>query len=45
MATRHRSAVSGQYISEEKAKRNPRESVRETDKKPPSGGKGAKGKK
>lgn len=45
MATRHRSAVTGQYITEDKAKRNPRESVKETDKKPTGGGKGGKGKK
>ncbi|MNG99157.1 hypothetical protein D3C79_583220 [compost metagenome] len=46
MATRYRDAVSGEYITEEKAKRNPRESVKETDKKKPTGGgKGGKGKK
>jgi hypothetical protein len=32
MPTRYRDAVSGEYISGEKAKRNPRESVKETDK-------------
>ncbi len=41
MPTRYRDAVSGEYITEEKAKRNPRESVKETDKpKPKPKGKG-----
>lgn len=35
MPTRYRDAVTGEYITEDKAKRNPRESVRETDKPKP----------
>lgn len=32
MPTRYRDAVTGEYITEGEAKRNPRESVKETDK-------------
>jgi hypothetical protein len=41
MPTRYRDAVTGEYITEKDAKKNPRESVKETDKtkKAPSGGK------
>lgn len=35
MPTRYRDAVTGEYITEDKAKRNPRESVKETDKPKP----------
>jgi hypothetical protein len=41
-ATRHRSAVTGKYVKEGYAKRNPRITVKETDKpkpKPRGGGK------
>lgn len=39
MPTRYRDAVTGEYITEKEAKKNPRESVKEIDKpkKPPSG--------
>jgi hypothetical protein len=38
MPTRYRDADSGHYITEKEAKKNPKESVKETDKpkKPPS---------
>ncbi len=36
MATRYRSAETGNYVTEEFAKKNPKTTVKETDKKPAS---------
>lgn len=36
MPTRYRDAVTGEYVTEQEAKRRPRETVKETDKKRPA---------
>jgi hypothetical protein len=35
MPTRYRDAVTGEYVTEDEAKKRPRETVKETDKKSP----------
>ena len=35
MPTKYRDAVTGEYVTEDEAKKRPRETVRETDKKRP----------
>ncbi|AVB14308.1 multidrug transporter [Pseudomonas savastanoi pv. glycinea] len=45
MPTRYRDAVTGEYITEKDAKKNPRESVKETDKPKPKSPSKPKGKK
>jgi len=42
MPTRYRDAVTGEYVTEGEAKKRPRETVKETDKKAPSKPKGRK---
>ncbi|KAB0518507.1 multidrug transporter [Pseudomonas extremorientalis] len=42
MPARYRDAVTGEYVTEAEAKKRPRETVKETDKKPPSKPKGKK---
>jgi len=42
MPTRYRDAVTGEYVTEAEAKKRPRETVRETDKKPSTKSKGKK---
>lgn len=42
MPTRYRDAVTGEYVTEGEAKKRPRETVKETDRKPPAKPKGKK---
>jgi hypothetical protein len=42
MPTRYRDAVTGEYVTEGEAKKRPRETVRETDKKPSKKSEGKK---
>ena len=35
MPTKYRDAVTGEYVTADEAKKRPRETVKETDKKPP----------
>jgi hypothetical protein len=42
MPTRYRDAVTGEYVTEDEAKKRPRETVKETDKKSPPRPKGKK---
>ncbi len=42
MPTRYRDAATGEYVTEGEAKKRPRETVKETDKKPPAKPQGKK---
>ena len=42
MPTKYRDAVTGEYVTEDEAKKRPRETVKETDKKPLPTSKGKK---